>query len=1058
MNSSEAVIQFLESESTDRTRDAFKTIKLVCQDVHPRTFGHLRNLFLQLVDKSSENFASEIPNETVLLARVRLEIVLRQLYENQKSTGASKNLHEIIVEIHQGKFVPNKLIGREWNKDSYGSVTKNFNPEIDGSRLLKGHKLLAMLDDDVFRVTYREFKNYQNGTSIPTFIEEEPVRQEQRTTHRHKSRINRLCSYLIEQHRKNIEKHIENIQHEKLLNWKNRKDDQVLLVERSLIQILRYDLQSHNGCTVVLGNAGVGKSLALQQFAIDAFHQSDGVGICPVYLSLSKWESNLSFEEFVLTELSAILHEKKSKIKKYLKDENLFIVADGFDEKPDGASSKYFKEIFEFSKAHPLLVSSRTEEFEKIRFKDNAFLRIYELLLLSEEQVLHAIGNTDKFDELEQLYSSGNSIKELMAVPLFLDRLCMLPGDEIHQLAKMTEANASSEDIMDKLWEYVVDFSFKQKWDKIELTDSTLDRFGDSKKDSKTKNKIRDFIYWIAFSTGSNIFYLENLQPAWLSGKTERLVYILFSRIISSVLLFMSIGLFLSGPIDFFIPGVFGGIVLTVLHYLQPTFLNTTKNEKNKNNHQKRKLKNALITFGNLLFILIFFGSIMALYFGLTAVRQESDMHYGIATTEAYVGIFATLFYAVIFSFRMTWQTTKADIKPVERIRGNLNRVMKFGLYGGALIGIICGLFAALTLQFVPDSTFGEWLTNSRERLSVGGTFLGFLAGFCYGFLAGGALGYLDRSKSWIPEEERESVSLSPNYGMWQSAKNALWSISIVFVVLSICCGLLSCLLLEWSQQVFLYGVKHGFSFGLIVGLWNGGFDLIQHLVLRCMFYLRGYAPIKFSQYLSATRILGLVSHRGTSFKFFHETLRSYLGRQSKDNALMDNQKSGLWKLVLTVLFLLGLLPVIALGIKKDLYWKTNGKFSFIQEDYLPVKQLNENSFAILQDFQLGMKSSSRYKVGAFTGKVNVAGTERAFLGFSIGDKWDYVERYPHAALLLVVNQDTIKIAERKGLNGVSIRSMDVAKGGTIQFIVNDKEYHNNSGTVNINLMKDGIQ
>ena len=137
-----------------------------------------------------------------------------------------------------------------------------------------------------------------------------------------------------------------------------------------------------------------------------------------------------------------------------------------------------------------MLVSSRTEEFEKIRFKDNAFLRIYELLLLSEEQVLHAIGNTDKFDELEQLYSSGNSIKELMAVPLFLDRLCMLPGDEIHQLAKMTESNASSEDIMDKLWEYVVDFSFKQKWDKIELTDSTLDRFDDSEKDSKTKNKI----------------------------------------------------------------------------------------------------------------------------------------------------------------------------------------------------------------------------------------------------------------------------------------------------------------------------------------------------------------------------------------------------------------------------------------------------------------------------------------------------------------------------------------------------------------------------------------
>ena len=88
-----------------------------------------------------------------------------------------------------------------------------------------------------------------------------------------------------------------------------------------------------------MGNAGVGKSLALQQFAIDAFHQSDGVGICPVYLSLSKWESNLSFEEFVFTELSAILHEKKSKIKKYLKDENLFIVADGFDEKPDVASS-----------------------------------------------------------------------------------------------------------------------------------------------------------------------------------------------------------------------------------------------------------------------------------------------------------------------------------------------------------------------------------------------------------------------------------------------------------------------------------------------------------------------------------------------------------------------------------------------------------------------------------------------------------------------------------------------------------------------------------------------
>lgn len=1055
MNSSEKVLQFLDAESTERTSEAFKIIKLACMEVHLRTFSHLKSLFEQLVELSTRKVQEDNINDPVLLARLRLSIVLMQLYDYRPAadTGTSKKLYEVLESVKEGKFITNRRIGREWQKDSYGSVTKNFNPNIDGSRLLKGHKLLAMLDDDVFNVTIREFNNYQNGGSYVDPIKPRiPIEQ-----HHHKSRINKLCSYLIEQHKKSIEKHIENIQHEKLLNWQSRKDDQEILEEKSLNQILRYDLQVNNGCTVILGNAGVGKSLALQQFAIDAFNQSNGLGTIPIFLSLSKWESNFSFEEFVLMELSVILHEKQSRIKKYLKEENLFIIADGFDEKPDSASSKDFEEIFEFSKAHPLIISSRTEEFEKITFTDNVFLKIYELLLLSEDQVRRAISNNDKTEELNQLYNSGNSIKELMAVPLFLDRLCMLPRGEIRQLAKMTESSAPSEEVLDKLWEYTVDFSFKKKWANIEQTESTINEVGTLKKDSKKKNNIHSFICWIANSTDSNTFYLENLQPAWLVGKTERLVYILFSRIISSVLLFMSIGFFLSSPLDFIIPGIFAGLVLTGLHYLQPEFLNISRIEKNKSGHQNKKLFNALITFGNLVFLLVGLGSLLALYFGLTAVRQASDMHYGIATTEAYVGIFATLFYAVIFSFRMTWQTTEVDIKPVERIRGNLNRVAKFGIYGALLIGAICGVFAYITVFYVPNSTFGEWLTNSQERLPVGGTMLGFLAGSCYGFLAGGALGYLDRSQAWIPEKERDSLSLSPNYGMWQSGKIALQSILIVSLVLSICCGLLSCLLLDWSFQVFLYGLKHGISFGLIVGLWNGGFDLIQHLALRCLFYIRGYAPLKFSQYLSAARILGLVSHRGTSFKFYHETLRSYLGRQASNNALLDNQRKGLWKLLLVVLAIMVMLPLITLGIKKEYYWQSSGKFSFNQEYQLPIKQFSHNSFIALKSGRLSIESSSRYKVGAFTGRVNISGTERAFLGFPIGDDWDYVKDFPHAALLLVLNNDTLKVAEREGLYGFKTETISVFKGDSLHFIVNDKEYHNNIGIIKISLLKDEL-
>lgn len=1060
MNSSEKVLEFLDAEATDKTRDAFKMIKLACLEVNLKTFGHLRYLFEQLVEKSKEDVVEETPDNSVELARLRLKIVLIQLYDNKLTTtdtGTTKNLQEIIEGIHQGKYTPNRRIGREWQKDSYGSITKNFSPNIDGNKLLKGHKLLAMLDDDVFQVTFREFQNYQNGSTSETINREITQHEQQRRHQQYDSRINKLCSYLIEQHKKSIEKHIENIQYEKLLNWKNRKDDQEIFEERSLYQILKYDLQVKNGCTVILGDAGVGKSLALQQFAIDTFNQSNGQGICPIFLSLSKWKGNQSFDEFVLSELSIILHEKQSRVKKYLKDENLFIVADGFDEKPNGASSKDFEEIFEFSKANPLLISCRTAEFEKITFTDNVFLKIYELLLLSEDQVLRAIRNTDKVTELSQLYYSGNSIRELMAVPLFLDRVCMLPGNEIHQLTKMTESSAPTEVILDKLWEYTVDYSFNKKWENIEQTESTINEAGAQKKDSTKKNNIHSFICWVANSTDSNTFYLENLQPAWLSGKTERLVYILFSRIISSVLLFMSIGFFLSSPLDFIIPGIFAGLILTGLHFIQPKFLNISKREKRKTAHQNKRLTTTLITFGNLVFLFIGLGSMLALYFGLTAIRQETDMRYGIAITEAYVGIFATLFYAVIFSFRMTWQTTEVDIQPVERIRGNLNRVVEFGIYGALLIGAICGIAAYITILSVPDSTFGEWLTNSTERLSVGGTFLGILAGSCYGFLAGGALGYLDRSQAWIPENERDSVTLSPNYGMWQSGKIALRSIVIVSMVLSICCGILSCILLERSLQVFLYGIKHGISFGLIVGLWNGGFDLIQHLVLRCLFYFRGYAPLQFKQYLSATRILGLVSHRGTSFKFFHETLRSYLGRQATGNALMDNQRKGWWKLILIGLVVLIVLPAISIGIKKEFYWKNEGNFSFIKEDNLPIKQLGENSFIALDDSQLKIESNSRYKVGAFTGSVNISGTDRAFLGFPIGDDWDYVKRFPHAALMLILNSDTLKVAEREGLDSFRTKTINISRGDSLRFMVNDREHHNNIGTIKIKLLKDGL-
>lgn len=152
------------------------------------------------------------------------------------------------------------------------------------------------------------------------------------------------------------------------------------------------------------------------------------------------------------------------------------------------------------------------------------------------------------------------------------------------------------------------------------------------------------------------------------------------------------------------------------------------------------------------------------------------------------------------------------------------------------------------------------------------------LSGLLGGLAAGMATGLVDVAWVFWLGRTKPVATLSE---FWQSVlKFLLIAIAVSLSVMAAYALILGPLEYRGEGTVFWFkeGAALGLIFGLLAGLWYGGFFLIQHLTLRLMLWYKGYTPrlgrmTHFLDYVSRRILLQKV---GGGYIFIHRYLQEH--------------------------------------------------------------------------------------------------------------------------------------------------------------------------------------
>ncbi len=170
-------------------------------------------------------------------------------------------------------------------------------------------------------------------------------------------------------------------------------------------------------------------------------------------------------------------------------------------------------------------------------------------------------------------------------------------------------------------------------------------------------------------------------------------------------------------------------------------------------------------------------------------------------------------------------------------------------LLWGFMAGVISWLIFGLLAYFFGYGWF-EGLHVGLYRTLSNGLVIWLSLGLGFGLIGGFSPGVRE-------------MKTRPNEGFRLSIRNGLVMGSVAGLIM----GLLFKLL---TGEGLVYGV---FS-GVCTGLWRGGFDLLQHGILRILFYFRGDAPLNYACFLDyAAEELNFLQKVGGGYVFIHRYL-----------------------------------------------------------------------------------------------------------------------------------------------------------------------------------------
>lgn len=580
------------------------------------------------------------------------------------------------------------------------------------------------------------------------------------------------------------------------------QQEQELPAGMSILQI--YDRAS--GELLILGEPGAGKSIQLFNLATALLDRASGDERhpLPVIVNLSTWANTQQpLQEWLVREVAISYGVPRLAVAKWIEIEGLLPLLDGLDEVPSAQRSACIEAINAFHRDHlvPVVVCSRSEEYagQEERLALESAVVVQSLDAVQVGRYFKEMG--PPLAGVHSMLRKNEELRKLVKTPLMLHVLTLAyRGVPMRALPR----KGSKEDQQRQVFDEYVQCMLSQQ--------NLLSPIS-------AEQMKRDLV-WLARQMqqhNQTIFYLELLQPDWLSASLPLQTYEVLAIRIPGILIGVLISLLVTKVLfSFHIPegiwhGLVGGLVGGLVSGSKPSSFQFSGIKRAWKNRWRQYFP---VGLG----IGVFFGGLIGVAFALWGDPNywensfQGGLIFGIGA-----GLGALLLYILISAGKIPILQTKPVLSRGSRWRHRYFNAdfVRLGVLVGLLEGLSVGLSVGLDTGLHMGLAFGL----------IYGIGVGLIFVPVFGFI-GISLGFLLlRRNNTIEPAERVvwSVrSLGRSLVQKHHLRNAL-RLFLAGLIIGLIAGLGNGLVTGLANALNT-GLSYGLSYGLNTGL-NTGLD-----------------------------------------------------------------------------------------------------------------------------------------------------------------------------------------------------------------------------------------
>ena len=638
-------------------------------------------------------------------------------------------------------------------------------------------------------------------------------------------------------------------------------DSRLLPQDKKLVEVF----DETGRALLILGEPGSGKTFSMLELGREliARAENDPMQPIPVVFNLSTWAiQNHSIFDWLVNELKTKYGFPKRFSGPWLEKRRLLLLLDGLDE-VDGEDRANcvaaINEFFDETGLPGLVVCCRLQEYLALpkHLKLRGAICLQPLTSSQIKNYLLEAG--PKLASLHTVLQEDAVLQELAETPLMLSAMSLayqdLPVDDIKSVALDTLEKRRK-----KIFDTYIHRMFVRKFEEMEQDKPPY------ASDQVTARLSRLASGMIQHS--KPIFLIEELEPDWLTGLNQFLVYGLISRILFGLIYGMlnflyrgimfgmqynlwslEIGLTLGLCI-----GLSAGLLFIMTNIIERRAKNwpTTNRLCSGIIFMNRLLMNVGVSYGLSIGFSVFF------VFGILGGVRNS--YAGAVMLGIIIGLIAGI----------TGRSEKItnDIQTTEALTWSWQGFYKASYYS-LIAGIITGLIIVLIELLVIKSKI-----YSRQEIVLLIILAIVLCTLFYWYL----VSFLGGLKSKIIENKS-----FPNQGIHRTIKSALigWFFgSVIFSTMFF----LSLWMTKGLILALITGLETGLIFGLVLGiLVYGGFDVIKHYTLRLILWWHGFAPLNYARFLDYASKLIFLRKVGGGYIFIHRMLMEHFAAMGKE-------------------------------------------------------------------------------------------------------------------------------------------------------------------------------